>query len=280
VYFVKNAVVYFLLGCFLLFFYFLWHLYITYFYTIRMADLGIAINKFTSDATRSLKDPLGTAKSVPALFVNFMANAGLFVVIVLLAIWLVTGWRLSIGLVKSGLKVSRFTDGGGGGGGGMPGNFGGDIGLFDGSGLQRRAAQSDIVGLGWDLETRSHFSTLDNRPNGFQDNYDKDLGPAARYHKSSFGTREPPIFQEVSVDTLRTEDQEREAVAALAKINSERVRRRPEMEYDPLPWAPFWNDWKKEKTDVYNSFTDGPVTSSQAALLGPSMVNSPGFFRG
>jgi hypothetical protein len=267
------------LGCFLLFFYFLWHLYITYFYTIVMSGLNEALNAFTSDATRSFKDPVGTLKAFPALVVRFVANGGLLVLVLMFVFWAGTGWRLSISLVKSSFTVSGF-DGGRRNCGGMPGNFGGDIGLFDGSGLQRRAAQSDIIGLGWDIRTRDDLDDYnqasDYRRDGFQDNYNPDLGTGA---KSGFGTREPPIFQEVSVDTLRTEDREREAVAALAKINSERTRRRPDMEYDPLPWKPFWDDWKKEKTDVYSGFKSG-LTADQRALLGPSMVNSPGFFRG
>jgi hypothetical protein len=44
---------------------------------------------------------------------------------------------------------------------------------------------------------------------------------------------------------LRTENREKEAVRALGKINQERIRRGEGKGSDPLPWVPFWDEWKK-----------------------------------
>jgi hypothetical protein len=65
---------------------------------------------------------------------------------------------------------------------------------------------------------------------------------------SSFtGSRETPPFAEVSNQVLRMENREKEAIRALGKINQERRRRASEetSSTDPLPWGPFWNEWKQ-----------------------------------
>jgi hypothetical protein len=214
---------------------FIYHLY----YTDKMSFTP-AVSQFPDEAKKSLTHPIETLMALPAKVVKFMGESGVFLVVVLILLWLFTGWHLSLGFKKSGLgnmRRSRF------------GNFSGNIGIFDGAGLARRAAQSDDVTLGWDMPTREGFSAHgDNRINGFQHNWDKDIGP-----KSSFGSREPPFFSEVSNDNLRSEDQQRAAVVALAKINAERARRRPDDPYDPLPWAPFWEEWQKNNDDPYLS---------------------------
>lgn len=58
-------------------------------------------------------------------------------------------------------------------------------------------------------------------------------------------SRDAPYFPDVTNDILKREDMEAEAVRALAKINQERVRRASPSDSDPLPWGPFWEEWKQ-----------------------------------
>jgi hypothetical protein len=65
--------------------------------------------------------------------------------------------------------------------------------------------------------------------------------------RSSFmGDRSAPHFSDVTNTVLRSEDREKEAVRALGKINQERLRRAAEDSNSttPLPWEPFWKEWK------------------------------------
>lgn len=57
-------------------------------------------------------------------------------------------------------------------------------------------------------------------------------------------SREVPYYPNASNRTLRAENREKEAVRALGKINQERMRRNKGKD-NPLPWGPFWNEWKK-----------------------------------
>ena len=65
---------------------------------------------------------------------------------------------------------------------------------------------------------------------------------------SSFmNPRESPYFDGVTNRILRMENREKDAVRALGKINQERLRRAAEdtSSTTPLPWGPFWEEWKK-----------------------------------
>lgn len=233
-----------------------------------MPTISDEINKVPQNVIHSFTHAKDTVVTLPVKLLQFFSEVGVFLIVLLVLIWIGTGWRVTVGLKKSAISVSGFADGGGTRENGMPGNFGGNIGIFDGAGLQRRSARSDIISLGWSIEdSPDGFGVEGNRREGFQRNMDNQLGTGA---VAGFGNREPPIFQEVSVDTLRSEDQERAAVAALAKINQARVSRRPEMEYDPLPWKPFWNEWKKENTDIYSGYSNeykGPSAVYNADFL-------------
>jgi hypothetical protein len=66
--------------------------------------------------------------------------------------------------------------------------------------------------------------------------------------KSAFmNGREQPYFPDVTNRVLRMENREKEAVRALGKINQERLRRAAEdsSSTTPLPWGPFWDEWKQ-----------------------------------
>jgi hypothetical protein len=60
-------------------------------------------------------------------------------------------------------------------------------------------------------------------------------------------SRDEPHFQEANNNVLRMENREKEAVRALGKINQERLRRAAEdtSSTTPLPWGPFWKEWKQ-----------------------------------
>jgi hypothetical protein len=64
---------------------------------------------------------------------------------------------------------------------------------------------------------------------------------------SFLNAREQPYFPDVTNRVLRIENREKEAVRALGKINQERLRRAAadDMSTTPLPWAAFWEEWKK-----------------------------------
>ena len=64
---------------------------------------------------------------------------------------------------------------------------------------------------------------------------------------SFLNSREQPYFPDVTNRVLRIENREKEAVRALGKINQERLRRAAadDMSTTPLPWAAFWEEWKK-----------------------------------
>ena len=74
--------------------------------------------------------------------------------------------------------------------------------------------------------------------------------------------REQPYFPDVTNRVLRMENREKEAVRALGKINQERLRRASEdtSSTTPLPWGPFWKEWKQthvmEGEDVASGFED------------------------
>jgi hypothetical protein len=74
---------------------------------------------------------------------------------------------------------------------------------------------------------------------------------AAEYYnerQSGFiNAREQPYFPDVTNRVLRMENREKEAVRALGKINQERLRRASEdtSSTTPLPWGPFWKEWKQ-----------------------------------
>jgi hypothetical protein len=237
-------------------------------YTSIMPTISDEINNVPQKVIHSFTHAKDTVVTLPVKLLQFFSEVGVFLIVLLVLIWIGTGWRVTVGLKKSGLAVSGYAS-----------NSGGNVPLFGGTVLQRLAAQSDIVGLGWDMQTRpNRFLPGDNRRedsryDGFQIDYRDQIGPGA---DSAFSNREPPIFQEVSVDTLRSEDQERAAVAALAKINQTRVSRRPEMEYDPLPWKPFWDDWQKEKTDIYSGLSN--EYKRKSGYSGPSEAYNPDFY--
>ncbi len=80
---------------------------------------------------------------------------------------------------------------------------------------------------------------------------DTDLMMAAR---EPFSTRETPYFPDVTNRVLRMENREKEAVRALGKINQERLRRGgPDSK--PVPWGPFWKEWKA--THSMNDVSEG-----------------------
>jgi hypothetical protein len=60
-------------------------------------------------------------------------------------------------------------------------------------------------------------------------------------------SREQPYFPDVTNRVLRMENREKEAVRSLGKINQERLRRSAEdsSSTTPMPWGPFWDEWKK-----------------------------------
>ena len=74
--------------------------------------------------------------------------------------------------------------------------------------------------------------------------------------------REQPYFPDVTNRVLRMENREKEAVRALGKINQERLRRAAEdtTSTTPLPWGPFWKEWKQthvmDGEDVASGFED------------------------
>jgi hypothetical protein len=72
-------------------------------------------------------------------------------------------------------------------------------------------------------------------------------------------SREAPYYPDVSNRTMRMEDREKEAMRALGKINQERMRR---ASTPPLPWKPFWNEWKKTHSvdNVNEGFRSGSGT--------------------
>jgi hypothetical protein len=59
--------------------------------------------------------------------------------------------------------------------------------------------------------------------------------------------REEPYFPNATNRVLGIENREKEAIRALGKINQERLRRSSENAggAPPLPWGPFWSEWKK-----------------------------------
>lgn len=86
--------------------------------------------------------------------------------------------------------------------------------------------------------------------------------------QSSFmNGREQPYFPDVTNRVLRMENREKEAVRALGKINQERLRRAAEdsSSTTPLPWGPFWNEWKQthvmDGEDVAEGFEHGEFES-------------------
>ena len=94
---------------------------------------------------------------------------------------------------------------------------------------------------------------------GFVDAGDKTKGLWKSRMEQFSGGREAPYFPNVTNRVLRTENREKNAVRALGKINQERMRRRGE---EPLPWGPFWDEWKKthplddDMTEGYNNFRE------------------------
>jgi hypothetical protein len=84
--------------------------------------------------------------------------------------------------------------------------------------------------------------------------------------RSSFmNGRDAPYYGGVTNRVLRMEDREKEAVRALGKINQERMRRSAEdsSSTNPLPWGPFWDEWKQthamDGEDVAEGF-DNPFS--------------------
>lgn len=83
-------------------------------------------------------------------------------------------------------------------------------------------------------------------------------------------SREQPYFPDVTNRVLRMENREKEAVRALGKINQERLRRAAEdaSSTAPLPWGPFWKEWKQthamDGEEVDSGFEDENYASNFA----------------
>jgi hypothetical protein len=103
------------------------------------------------------------------------------------------------------------------------------------TGIGYASTRSD--GYGEPSETSLRLAGMD----GYRD---QDAFAAMR---EPFNSREPPYYPDVTNRVLRMEDREREAIRALGKINQERLRRAAEDSNtaSPLPWDPFWNEWKQ-----------------------------------
>jgi len=83
--------------------------------------------------------------------------------------------------------------------------------------------------------------------------------------------REPPYFPDVTNRVLRMENREKEAVRALGKINQERLRRASEDSHhtNPLPWGPFWKEWKQTHVHEGEHHHSGFEDDSYAANFKP-----------
>jgi hypothetical protein len=85
---------------------------------------------------------------------------------------------------------------------------------------------------------------------------------AGELQSGFINAREQPYFPDVTNRVLRMENREKEAVRALGKINQERLRRAAEdtTSTTPLPWGPFWKEWKQthvmDGEDVASGFED------------------------
>jgi hypothetical protein len=75
----------------------------------------------------------------------------------------------------------------------------------------------------------------------------RDQRAASLMSEGFYGDRTAPHFANATNRVLNKEDRERGAVRALGKINQERLRRATadEDSTTPLPWGPFWSEWKK-----------------------------------
>ena len=75
----------------------------------------------------------------------------------------------------------------------------------------------------------------------------RDQDSFATIRSGFINAREAPYFPDVTNRVLRMENREKEAVRALGKINQERLRRAAEdtQSTTPLPWGPFWKEWKQ-----------------------------------
>lgn len=97
--------------------------------------------------------------------------------------------------------------------------------------------------------------------NGFTQE-DRAAEYARQVSDSFINSREQPYFPDVTNRVLRMENREKEAVRALGKINQERLRRAAEdtSSTTPLPWGPFWKEWKSthplDGEDVASGFED------------------------
>jgi hypothetical protein len=85
---------------------------------------------------------------------------------------------------------------------------------------------------------------------------------AANLQSGFMNGREEPHIQSVTNRTLSMENREKEAVLALGKINQERLRRAKEdtSSTTPLPWGPFWKEWKQthvmDGEDITSGFSE------------------------
>jgi len=93
---------------------------------------------------------------------------------------------------------------------------------------------------------------------------------AGELRSGFINSREQPYFPDVTNRVLRMENREKEAVRALGKINQERLRRAAEdtSSTTPLPWGPFWKEWKQthvmDGEDVASGFEDDNYAASFA----------------
>ena len=85
-----------------------------------------------------------------------------------------------------------------------------------------------------------------SKAEGF-DGMRRDQHAASLMSEGFYGDRTAPHFANATNRVLNKEDRERGAVRALGKINQERLRRATadEDSTTPLPWGPFWSEWKK-----------------------------------
>ncbi len=182
-----------------------------------------------------------TFSAVPGshLFANTtgltLNQSGMFVVLVLLlTVYVVWAWK----------NPSEGMHGGG--------RFGG---VGDGN---RGAAQ-------W-------LSSPSDNITGFKGQRDRAAELIAGTHDAFINARETPYFPDVTNRVLRMENREKEAVRALGKIDQERLRRAAEdtSSTTPLPWGPFWKEWKAthviDGEDVVSGFAGGVSSFSDENL--------------
>lgn len=113
-------------------------------------------------------------------------------------------------------------------------------GFRDHAGTRLGHASTRDDGYGEAAETNIRLSHLGVEGYRDQDSF-------ATIRSGFINAREAPYFPDVTNRVLRMENREKEAVRALGKINQERLRRAAEdtQSTTPLPWGPFWKEWKQ-----------------------------------